>query len=64
LVKIRRGGFVFIAWVGDHPPRHVHVFRNGKLVLKWDLDHARALEGVASHRLRKLLLALTREGRL
>lgn len=24
--KIRRGGYVFVWWVGDHSPRHVHVF--------------------------------------
>ena len=25
--KIRRGGYVFISWKSDHPPRHVHVYR-------------------------------------
>ena len=24
--KVRRGGFVFLWWKGDHPPRHVHVY--------------------------------------
>jgi hypothetical protein len=37
--KIRRGGFIFLAWVGDHSPRHVHVYRDGMLVVKWDLDN-------------------------
>ncbi|MFA7234702.1 MAG: hypothetical protein WC076_11390 [Terrimicrobiaceae bacterium] len=23
--KIRRGGYVFEWWIGDHEPRHVHV---------------------------------------
>jgi hypothetical protein len=32
--KLRRGGYVFITWKGDHPPRHVHVYRDGKLVVK------------------------------
>jgi hypothetical protein len=27
--KHRRGGYVFITWKGDHPPRHVHVYRGG-----------------------------------
>lgn len=35
--KIRRGGYVFVTWKGDHAPRHVHVYRDGKLVVKWDL---------------------------
>jgi hypothetical protein len=30
--KIRRGGYLFIWWKGDHRPRHVHVHNNdGKL---------------------------------
>jgi hypothetical protein len=37
--KIRRGNHVFLGWVGDHSPRHVHVYRDGKLVVKWDLDN-------------------------
>jgi hypothetical protein len=24
--RVRRGGYLFLWWVGDHPPRHVHVF--------------------------------------
>jgi hypothetical protein len=32
--KIRRGGYVFLTWRGDHTPRHVHVYHDGKLVLK------------------------------
>jgi hypothetical protein len=35
--KIRRGGDVFISWKSDHPPRHVHVYREGRLIVKWDL---------------------------
>ena len=37
--KIRRGGFIFIARKSDHPPRHVHVYGNGRLVVKWDLEN-------------------------
>ena len=36
--KIRRGGYVFLTWIGDHTPRHVHVYRDGKLIVKWDLE--------------------------
>jgi len=31
--KIRRGGFVFLSWAGDHAPRHVHVYRDGVLIV-------------------------------
>ena len=31
--KVRRGGYVFQWWIGDHSPYHVHVFdSNGKLL--------------------------------
>ena len=43
--KLRRGGFIFLMWKGDHGPRHVHVYRGGRLVLKWDLENEKAMEG-------------------
>jgi hypothetical protein len=62
--KIRRGNYVFLAWTGDHGPRHVHVYRKGRLVLKWDLDHGVAMKGVATPKLLRLIAELCAEGRL
>ena len=62
--KIRRDGYVFITWKGDHPPLHVHVFRDGVLVLKWNLDQGVAMIGHAPRRLRKAIAELQKEGRL
>ncbi len=62
--KIRRGNYVFLAWGGDHGPRHVHVYRNKKLVLKWDLDHGLAMKGTATREILKLIAELRKEGRL
>jgi len=62
--KIRRGGFVFLTWKGDHGSRHVHVYRNGRLVLKWDLENQKPLYGVVSRRVRALLDRLEAEGAL
>ena len=45
MAKLRRGGFIFLTWKGDHGPRHVHVYRGGRLVLKWDLENEKAMEG-------------------
>ncbi len=64
MAKIRRGGYVFVTWVCDHPPRHVHVYRDGRLVVKWDLDRGLAMEGSAPARVRKLLAELVEEGLL
>ena len=62
--KHRRGGYVFITWRGDHPPRHVHVYRDGKLVVKWDLDNRTAMKGAATSRVLKLIAELESEGLL
>lgn len=62
--KIRRGGYVFLSWVGDHTPRHVHVYRNGRLVLKWDLERGVAMKGEPTPRVIGLIRALEDEGRL
>ena len=62
--KIRRGGYVFLFWKGDHPPRHVHVYRDGKLVVKWDLDNKQPMKGDASSKVIGLIEKLESEGRL
>ena len=46
--KTRRGGYVFVTWKSDHAPRHVHVYRRGRLVLKWDLENGLPMQGKAS----------------
>jgi hypothetical protein len=62
--KIRRGGYVFISWKSDHPPRHVHVYREGTLIVKWDLDNGRPMRGAASREIVELIRVLQSEGRL
>ena len=62
--KIRRAGYVFITWKGDHPPRHVHVYRNGKFVVKWDMDNGKAMRGKISGRVLELLEEIQSEGLL
>lgn len=62
--KIRRGGYVFVSWIGDHAPRQVHVYRNGTLIVKWDLENRRPRKGEASRRILKLIEELESEGNL
>ena len=64
MVKIRRGNYVFLAWKGDHSPHHVHAYRDGKLVVKWDLENGLAMRGKASRQLLKVIEQLQREGKL
>jgi len=62
--KIRRGGHVFVTWVGDHSPYHVHVYRDRKLVLKWDLENDVAMKGEPTRRVLDLIEELRKEGLL
>lgn len=62
--KVRRGGYIFIAWIGDHSPRHVHVYRDGQLVVKRDLDNWQPMKGQASARVVQLLKELAQEEKL
>ena len=63
MAKIRRGGYVFLSWKGDHG-NHVHVYRDGKSIVKWDIDNWRPMAGQAPSRVRNLLRELKEEGRL
>jgi hypothetical protein len=62
--KIRRGGYVFVTWKGDHSPRHVHVYHDGEFIVKWDLDSRKPMRGKATRRVRVLIEQLESEGAL
>jgi len=62
--KLKRGGYVFLAWKGDHSPRHVHVYKDSTLVVKWDLESSREMVGSADRRVRDLIEGLEKEGLL
>lgn len=64
MAKLRRGGFIFLTWKGDHGPQHVHVYRGGRLVLKWDLDNEKAMQGKPTRRVLDLIRELRTEGLL
>lgn len=62
--KIRRGGYVFLTYKGDHGPKHVHVYRDSRLVVKWDLENEREMKGKATKRVLALVRELQAEGLL
>jgi hypothetical protein len=64
MVKIGRGNYVFVTYIGDHSPRHVHVYQDGSLVVKWDLSNRCDMEGESTRRIRELIEELEQEGRL
>ena len=53
-----------MTWKGDHSPRHVHVYRDGRLVVKWNLEAGVPMNGKASARVRNLIQELEEEGQL
>lgn len=62
--KIRRGNYIFVTWKGDHSPYHVHVFRDGRLVVKWDIENWQPMKGEATSRILKYIEELRKEGSL
>ena len=62
--KLRRGNYMFLTWKGDHGPRHVHVYRDGKMIVKWDLENKKAMRGRPTKRVLMLIRELEAEGLL
>ncbi|HCW75710.1 MAG TPA: hypothetical protein DHU63_04135 [Candidatus Marinimicrobia bacterium] len=62
--KIKRGGYVFFSWIGDHNPRHVHVYKDGNFIVKWDMENWQAMKGEAPRTILKLIRELMDEGKL
>lgn len=62
--RVRRGGYVIDWWIGDHTPRHVHVYRNGMQVAKVEMPGMMVLAGTLRRPLRRILEQLVKEGRL
>jgi len=61
---MRQGGYVFVTWKGDPSPRHVHVYRDGVIVVKWDLDNNVPMRGKETRRVRELIEQLESEGKI
>jgi hypothetical protein len=62
--KYRRGGYVFITWKGDHPPRHVHVYRDGTTDREVGFGQPESVKGAATRRILELIRELEAEGLL
>jgi hypothetical protein len=64
--RVRRGGYTFIWWIGDHKPRHVHVLdKNDRLITRVDLETMQAMDiSKIERKILELIRELQREGRL
>ena len=64
--KIRRGGYIPEWFIGDHAPRHIHVYDNKRRFIgRLDLDRMSGLQGwMPDRKLVRLIQDLRQEGRL
>ena len=51
-------------WMGDHDPKHVHIYKNGKEIGKVVVPDMRVLTGKLNRKLRKMIEELLREGKI
>ncbi len=58
----KRFGLVVVRYLTDHDPPHVHVFKDGKRILKFDIESWQVMEGKMTSNARKALEELRREG--
>jgi hypothetical protein len=64
--KVRRGGYIFEWWIGDHAPPHIHVSdSNGELLGRIALDTEQSLDDwQPPKKVLALIRQLQTEGRL
>ena len=62
--RVRRGGYIIEWWIGDHYPKHVHVYRDEKLIAKVQAPGLLVLTGQIDRRLLKILQELVREKKI
>jgi hypothetical protein len=58
----KAGGYEIRLYQKDHPPLHVHVFKDGREVARYDLEHGLLMEGSDSRHLGRIVRALRRAG--
>lgn len=54
-------GLIIVEYAYDHDPRHVHVFEDGKRILKFNIQDWVVMEGTLSRKAKKALETLRKE---
>jgi hypothetical protein len=64
--RVRRSGYILEWYIGDHEPRHIHVYNDKhRLIGRLDIDRLTGVEGwTPDRKLLKLIQDLKDEGRL
>ena len=58
----KRCGVIVVLYSTDHDPKHVHVFEDGKRLLKFNIEDWFVMEGKMTSRAKKALEMLREEG--
>ena len=59
--RFKRGGYLIEWWMGDHWPKHVHIYRDDEEIAKVQIPEMIVLTGHVNRRLRKILKELLKE---
>ena len=59
--RIKRGGYLIEWWIGDHAPKHVHVYLDGKPIAKVEVPSLLVLSGEVDRKLKKILIELVKD---
>lgn len=62
--RVKRAGYIIEWWMGDHLPKHVHVYKDGRKIAKVEVPGLLVLKGKINGRLKKILLALIDGGEI
>jgi hypothetical protein len=61
-VRKRAGGYVIEIYKTDHPPLHAHIFKDGDLVGRFDLENKVFMAGTYKRHRGRMLRALHTAG--
>jgi hypothetical protein len=64
--RVRRGGYIFLWWIGDHKPRHVHVYtKDSELITRINLETMEPMDiPKVERKILEIIRDLKAEGRL
>lgn len=62
--RIKRGGYLIEWWMGDHWPKHVHIYLNGREIAKVQVPEMLVLTGNLNRKLKKIIKELIEEKKI
>ncbi len=58
----KSGGYTFRMYANDHPPPHVHIFRDGLLLDRYDLENGQFMDRTIGRHKGRVLQAMRDAG--